>query len=424
MRCSISSLVIYAVVSICSIARADSNYKFDVTLTGATVACQVEPTQKPSTTDTIAIDFVLNGMTLTSASVATADGTDLRATPTGAGSATYLFSGAAGKEFVATVATDLGPATCPKVQAPASKSGDAAPVPDEAAAKWWNDHHATAEEALRSEWKTRIPSNTRFLVHLPSGRPAFPQQGSLREGIPLQVVVLTNHALGPYVDVTSCPDEVRFRIKQPDGAGAAEKKGEVAAEQISLIPVGQIFECGAGAMSYDLKSGPGVDAKVLSTTKLVSRPVYSFALVTAVGFDTTISHDFAAVRSPSGINEVARENDRVGPAVLAGAEWMVGGVDYGDMKWNNYIVNPFAAVDASSALTGFVVGDSITVTGGVSLAIGLAVHRGTRLTGVSVGTPLGDAAAVPKEATWHDPRFGLFLGVTLDSNVYNALKGS
>jgi len=60
---------------------------------------------------------------------------------------------------------------------------------------------------------------------------------------------------------------------------------------------------------------------------------------------------------------------------------MIGGVDYTDMRKYNYFANPFVAFDAASPLTGFVVGDTITYSGGISFAIGLAVHEGERLRG-------------------------------------------
>jgi hypothetical protein len=153
------------------------------------------------------------------------------------------------------------------------------------------------------------------------------------------------------------------------------------------------------------------------------RPVYSFALVTAVGFDTTISHDFEAVPGSEGMtNVIAPKHDRAGPTVLVGGQWMIGGVDYTDMRWYNYFANPFGAFDASSPLAGFVVGDTVTITGGISLAIGLAAHRGTRLRGAQLGDSLGDKGDVPKEDTWRQQRLGFYVGVTLDSKVFEALK--
>lgn len=298
---------------------------------------------------------------------------------------------------------------------------------DDDAAAWWKANGTAALAALRKDWKARdMPDDTTFLVHLPSGQPALPRLGSLPEGVPLQIAVISSKPSGFSVALKDCADVDKFRIKSQDLAAKQSGNGpipgvNVASPPLGLVAAGPVFECGAGTATYDLS---GADAKLLSTTRLVSRPIYSFALVTAIGFDMTILHDYNAVRSPSGLNQVARANERIGPLVLAGAQWMVGGVDYTHMAWNNYIVNPFVAVDASAPLTGFVIGDSITLTGGLSLSIGLAVHRGTRLQGASVGTTLGEDGAVPKTATWHDPRFGLYFGVTLDSNVYSALKGS
>jgi hypothetical protein len=172
---------------------------------------------------------------------------------------------------------------------------------------------------------------------------------------------------------------------------------------------------------YDLQIKAGTAAAVTVSHSIDVRPVYSFALLTALGFDTTISHDFQAVPAAGGGNVIAPKHDRAGPAMLIGGQWMIGGVDYTDMRWYNYVANPFAAFDASAPLAGFVVGDALTTRGGISLAIGLGVHEGVRLKGVQPGDPLA-TGDVPKDATWHDQRVGFYIGVAFDSKVFEALK--
>jgi hypothetical protein len=339
------------------------------------------------------------------------------------------------------VTTDKGTVTCDGVKARAGAATGAAtgiaadqraapPVLDDTtAAHWWlGEAGASALDALRRNGTQRgLPEDTEFLVYLPSGRPAFPTPTSVREGAPVQIVMIQPAQGAPDVEVISksCAAVKPFRVTGDDNQkqGAA---GGITADRVTpsyeLSARGPYLRCGAGALTYDLKiKAAGGDAVTVSHS-LDVRPVYSFALVTALGFDTTISHDFQAVPGGGGGgNIVAAKHDRVGPAILVGGQWMIGGVDYTDMRWYNYLANPFVAFDASSPLTGFVVGDTLTIRGGISLAIGLAAHEGTRLKGVRLGDPL-QAGDVPKDATWHEQRLGFYVGVAFDSKVFEALK--
>ena len=100
---------------------------------------------------------------------------------------------------------------------------------------------------------------------------------------------------------------------------------------------------------------------------------------------------------------------------------MIGGADYTDMRRYNYFANPFVAFQASSPLTGFVIGDTLTFKGGISLGLGLSVHQGTRLSGAEPGDPLTMGSAPPVQPYWRDARLGFYIGVVFDTNIYNAL---
>ena len=101
---------------------------------------------------------------------------------------------------------------------------------------------------------------------------------------------------------------------------------------------------------------------------------------------------------------------------------MVGGVDYEEMRWYNYFANPFIAVNPKSPTVDAIVGLSLTPTGGISLALGASLHEKIVLSGYSVGDAFAGDGAVPVRSTWSGIKPGFFAGVTIDSNIYSAVK--
>jgi hypothetical protein len=101
---------------------------------------------------------------------------------------------------------------------------------------------------------------------------------------------------------------------------------------------------------------------------------------------------------------------------------MIGGVDYEDMEWYNYFANVFVAVNPARPLEDAVFGFAITPTGGISGAIGFSVHREERLRpGLSVGDELAADEEVPVYHSWSNIAPGLFVGLVVDSRIYEAI---
>lgn len=432
-------MVMATVIALGGVAAADANYTMAVSVAGTKLTCQLAGNGQASPTTSLVVRLTPRNKLKISAVTADPSATVTLAADKDDQVATIDVNAMKDTDSLKLiVTTDKGTVTCDGVKAragtatatatgiTADHSVTPAVLDDTTAAHWWlGEAGASALEALRRTGTQRgLPEDTEFLVYLPSGRPAFPTPTSVREGAPVQIVMIQPAQGAPDVEVVSktCAAVKPFRVTGDTGAdkqGGAGGLGPAAA-LYELSAKGPYLRCGAGALAYDLKiKAAGGDAVTVSHS-LDVRPVYSFALVTALGFDTTISHDFQAVPGGGG-NIVAAKHDRVGPAILVGGQWMIGGVDYTDMRWYNYLANPFVAFDASSPLTGFVVGDTLTIRGGISLAIGLAAHEGTRLKGVRLGDPL-QAGDVPKDATWHEQRLGFYVGVAFDSKVFEALK--
>jgi hypothetical protein len=288
---------------------------------------------------------------------------------------------------------------------------------DIAAMEYWQrqDGGVKAMSDLVASGSSRgLPPNTAFLVHLPSGAPAFPFPNSLREGTPMQVVVIAALDQPEPIDisVTACADIQTFRVKPADTSGKQ-------AAAFALIPVGAWFKCGAGTATYSLKFGG--DTGRTTTTSVRMRSVYHFAATLIVGYDTAPTASFGT-STQGGAQHVVENDSRVGLAAYIGGVWMVGGVDYEDMKFYNYFLNPFIAVNPTAPTKDAIVGLALTPTGGISIALGVSLHEKTVLNGMSVGDAFTGSGSVPTRDSWGDVSPGFFAGVAVDSNVYNAVK--
>ena len=431
MRCSGFSALLIGLST--GVAAAGTNYTMTIGLAKGKPDCQIAANGQPTTTDSLQVRLMPKDKLAISAVKADPSATVVLAPDVDDQIATISVGALKATDALKlTVTTNKGDAVCEPVRVRAAGGGDgggggSGAVDDNTATHWWlGEGGARALDALTRTGKQRgLPDDTQFVVYLPSGRPVYPAASSVREGTPVQIVMIQPPRGAPDVEVVtkSCTAFKPFRVAGDDGAAKQGGAGGVdrGAPDYELSAKGPYLRCGAGTLSYDLQIKAGSGAAVTVSQSLEVRPVYSFALVTTLGFDATISHDFQAVPAGEGGSTVARKHDRVGPAILIGGQWMLGGVDYTDMQWYNYALNPFVAFDAKSPLSGFVVGDTLTLRGGISLAIGLAVHEGTRLKGVSVGDAIG-TGEVPKDATWHEQRVGVFVGVAFDSKVFEALK--
>jgi hypothetical protein len=350
----------------------------------------------------------------------------------GAAGGTSSFAPGDAASFTLHIDTDQGAVACDAIGLKPGKVERLAEISDDDAARWWasEDGLGARDRFLRAGKQRGLPDDPVLLVHLPSGRLVAPSPSSLRDRSVVQVVVISSHASGFDMVPKECAAPAPLRLLgDPAPAGAvkqAARGGLGATPPISLVGAGAYVQCGAGTLTYDLSYGAGDATRALSTTKLTIRPTFTLAIVTAVGFDTTVIRDYAAVRAEqlgTG-NVIGNQHTKVGPSVLVGGQWMLGNVDYTDMRWYNYVLNPFVAVDVSAPLSGFVVGDTLTLTGGISLALGLAVHPGVRLKGSRLDDPLADAADPQKQADWNAYHLGLFVGVALDSKIFKALSSA
>ncbi|MCA9551499.1 MAG: hypothetical protein KC933_15795 [Myxococcales bacterium] len=233
---------------------------------------------------------------------------------------------------------------------------------------------------------------------------------SISEGERLQVVMVMPQG-GDWPDVeltiTSCPDPVSFRVD-----GQARGKAQAARLPPELVPIGRPVSCGAGSLSYNLKVGDktiAVQVRVRTKTHLT--------FIVLPGFSFAPDRTFVAERG-----SVTLVKDRQGASVWAGGMWHPAGVDYEDMQWFNYVLNPFVALKLDDATQSFVVGNGITVSGGLYLSAGLAVTRTREPVGYALGQAFAGDGDVPTRRIWSSEGLGLFLGIGLDSDVYDALS--
>lgn len=322
---------------------------------------------------------------------------------------------------------------------------------DAAALRWWKNN-AVSERAeaiaMMSDTGYGGPLGKRIrrgdqrkfvlVVHLPSGAPASPFPSSVREGTIVQVAVLHPkkgaQAKRSYrLDVESCAAVERFRLDldadaatQPKVQGALPEEDDLKFE---LLPVGQWMRCGAGPLEYKLTpgsdDGQGFNEQATSTTQLEVRKVYHLAATAIVGFDTTKLPTFGLnEQTTMGVTTrtVNETSPFAGTRVLLGAQWMIGGVDYEDMRWYNYFANLFVGLDVTKPLDGATFGLALTPTGGASIAVGLSLSKTNRLkNGLQPGATFAGDGDVPVDLNWEEPGVGAFVGLAIDHRIYKAL---
>ena len=292
---------------------------------------------------------------------------------------------------------------------------------DVAAARWFRDRGASELAELRGEGPTKLGDDVQFLVHLPSGQPAYPFPSAATEGTEMQVfVILPTAAVHTLVlEKTSCTAPNTFRTSFGGEEEGQESRLLDLRPGFALIPVGQHFRCGAGDVSYMLKVEGQSDA--LSTTKLRIRPRFHLAAIAMLGWDFGRRAGYAKVPDGDMIPHIEKYRERVGIEKYVGVQWMLFGVDYENMKLYNYFLNLFAAADPASPLDDFVAGLALTPTGGISLTVGLGFHRGDVLDGVRRNDPFTGEGEIPVKASWDEPGVGLSLGVSIDSRIYDSI---
>jgi len=283
---------------------------------------------------------------------------------------------------------------------------------------------ATAElmRRLTAEYPDLKSEHVVVLKHLPSGAPAFPFPSSVSERQLIQIVSVVNRRDVGSVEVslTKCERPQRERLKGDFGSLAANQQGTEQAPDFALLPIGPLIACGPDTMAYAVTSIPDISTAKPEPAgaRLEVRPVYHLGATAFLGFDGVKKPTFSG---KSG--KVVQTDDRYGTGVLVGASWYPWGVDYGDMKWWNYFINPFAAVSLDAPKDHFVIGTTLTVTGGISIAIGGSFHHIEEPDGIAVGAAFTGDGAVPLRKSWSSKTGrGLYVGVGLDTKIFTEIK--
>lgn len=305
-------------------------------------------------------------------------------------------------------ATDAKPAAA-GAAADGGKSADAPKPVDVKIAMWWQQNGSSELKKLRVDG--HYPTGTQFLVHYDNGEPAPPFQASLTERDPIQIAVIApaGSRLAIALSVTSCEKVVPFRVKEQAPTPGQPEDRE--APPAALVPYGPLLRCGAGTFSYSL----GIDGSP-SVHSLRVRPVSHLSFTTAYGFDFTRVPSFSVENG-----KVARTSDRAGPGLRLGLTWFPLGIDYEDMKAWNY-VNPVFAFDPTAPTENFLAGAAITPTGGFAVVVGANFRRRTVLRGTTVGADI-TGTEVPTSKEWNSGGVGLYVGLSVDDDVFTAIKG-
>ncbi len=261
-----------------------------------------------------------------------------------------------------------------------------------------------------------FPKQTEFLVHGPSGAPIPPFPTTISERSNQQLVFIRDRVEQTEVEIAivNCPEKDLFRIRGTlPGAPAAETKFH----DWAAVPIGRTLGCGAGNLIYDIAVHHG-DKTVATTSNVHVTEVYHLAATIFYGFDVARQPTFGATNK-----KVTRTEDAVGPGLRLGFTWFPFGVDYTRMRPINYLLNPFAGFDPTAAKESFIVGNNFTPYGGLSLAIGVSLHRFPVLDGVTEGAAFEGPGAVPTRKEWSRAGRSWYFGVAVDDKVFKAVKG-
>lgn len=337
----------------------------------------------------------------------------------------------------------------------ADTGGPEVALDGEALKAWLEGAQGLRKRLLDAQAALGVKGEPRYLVHLPSGKLAYPAENGVSEAQPLQVAFLLpkDEKRLPGMRLVSCPSVDPFRTKiskveddKKQNATVREEKEEKAQQpEFELVPIGQMLRCGEGKLSYSVEPIPayvdqgkkqadkadGADDKndvapSPNDFEFRVRPRYHLAATAMLGYDTATTTKFEkqTVRDEAGAESqvIGEVKDRQGLAVYVGAVWMIGGVDYEDMQPWNYFANLFVGVKPTSPTEDVVAGLAITPTGSVSLALGLSLHKTQRLkSGFTVGSTFTGEGDIPVESTWKGVKPGFFAGLSIDSNIYDQL---
>lgn len=304
-------------------------------------------------------------------------------------------------------------------------SGSKMTEQDFAAADWLATHDYEFD-LLRAQIARENPKRSLahivFLPHLPSGAkaPSYPTSISERDLAQVVMVMDANTVSASAVDwsLTRCESIPLYRVYGSiEGLGSPQSAvAAKATPRFTLRRIGHPMSCGADALSYSITvsaSGGTAGDPIASTVPV--RPVYHLGATGVFGFDATLTRTFV-VRD----GKIDDQPDRVGSGLLVGATYFVNGVDFGDMRWYNYVANPFVVVSLEAPKERFVVGTALTERGGISLALGLAVNHVSKLaSGYSVGQAFTGQGDIPLDKEW---KYGFYIGVAVDDKLLASFR--
>lgn len=287
------------------------------------------------------------------------------------------------------------------------------------AAKWLDGEvgqaKLTAARALVQRDNPHVsPQNIRLLTHLPSGAKSTLYPTSISERHVAQILLLVPVGETPSVafTLTRCEAVPNYRV----AGDFAAFQSAAAVLDFEIVRIGQALSCGADKLEYSLAvSKEGIPTAQPVPSTLPVRPVFHLAATAVFGFDTT-EQSILEVRD----GKIAESVDRVGPGLLVGGTYFIGGVDFADMKPYHHFLNPFVVVSLSAPKDRFVIGTTLTYRGGISAAIGLAMNHTPALKdGYTVGAAFAGTGDVPQRKEW---RPGFYIGVSVDDKLYQSLK--
>lgn len=285
---------------------------------------------------------------------------------------------------------------------------------DDAAAVWLaSESGRSAKEDLSAQ----TPGHPGLLVHLPSGRLAGSNPSSLREDRTYQVVVIADMKRPRWsadLNVTACPQREGVRVY---GTLPDVKELQAAGHDFKLLPVDRMLACGAGTMEYTLRVKQADTTGDAIQTSWRVRPVYHLAAILGLGFDSNKERTYSVKDQKVAVSEKTR-----GTTSKLGFTWFPGGVDFEEMRWYNYVVNPFLVFDLDTPKKALVVGNAFTLMPGLSFMVGGSFRQ----TSVPDGFRAGDAftgETLPMKDDWTKDGRAWYVGIGLDSRLYTTLKG-
>jgi hypothetical protein len=256
------------------------------------------------------------------------------------------------------------------------------------------------------------------LLHLPSGRVASTNPASLREDavVLVAMVIDTNHpSWAADVNVLSCPERDPNRI-----LGNFEGVSlHAAVPQFDLLAANRPFQCGSGLMQYAFRASRDRVAGTEQRTSWRVRPVYRFSATVTLGYDTGQDRSYGV---KDGKIALTPNPTTVGFKNKLGFTWFPFGVDYENMRLINYLVNPVVLFDLDTPKKAFVIGNSFTPSGGVSVTLGASFRK----VAVPKDGKAGDATTETSVATqedWAPEGRSLYVGLSFDTKIFSSLKG-